>query len=645
LWAGRIAPQTPYTWDSVGARDWIDPADTIAAKHGAVMLFDKVTVDDATKKGLTVLVTIYRRVRIVSALGHSSADVSVPFYYGEQKVKSIVGRSIRRNGDTTALQPDQIIVKEAFRSKDAKIKTTSFSIPGVSDDCIIEYCIKLELPYAFQTWLIQRDIPLLYGRLDWILSTEGSKSSIDLGYWAIRLVPNWVALNLSRKVKAEKLPSIKDTKEIVFTVDSVPALEKEEYSLPEKAISGQLRIYYGSTDSPSAYWADYAQWVPKWADAYLAKTSEIKKTAALFADVPAERKVDSAYAWVKSRFVNLSYLKSEDSAKLKIKSETAKDAFKTGYASRRQINYIFYDLLRELNIDAKLVWVEDRDEDLFVPEVKSWQFDRNLIAVPDTETTWFFYSPGDRFLPPGSVAWYNEGVSGLIGGWEQSSQVVIPFSKSTRNKLNRSINLSLTEDLEASAQVTELRTGHRARRYRVRIADAAESEKTDVIRDELKDNYTEVEIDSIHFENVDSTAMPLKLTYAITYPSVGAGVAGDQLLLKPLSFLQKATNPFASNQRQNAIVLDYAHEINEALTITIPAGWSLTGLPPDTLVSSDYGLCAVRFARNDSAIMVQRSLAVKIPFLQATDYAVAQELFGAYASLATLTLTLQRKPE
>ncbi|MFZ1682552.1 MAG: DUF3857 domain-containing protein [Candidatus Zixiibacteriota bacterium] len=640
-YSSRKSDTPDFAFDSIPATAWIPVDDSMLSGHGAVMLFEKVTVDDFVKTDYSTMLTTYCRVRIASTQGRSAADITIPYYFRDQKVKFVRGRTIRHNGDTVNLAPEQVIEREAVKAQGLKIKQTSFSMPGVSDDCIIEYAYKLQLPQPYSLWLLQKDLPLLKAELHWILAAAGGdKMFLDFGFFGINWTPNYAILNMSRKVQVQRLPSLKEVKEFVFIADSVPAFEEESWSLPDRALKGQVRMYYGTASTPTAFWSEEAPYIAGRVSRYVGKSKNIKAQAKLIDSTKStSEKIAIAYDWVKSRFINVSYLKEDDPVLKKAKYQTIDESFKSGYCERQGINFIFCDLLREMNIDAKIIWVRDRDEDLFVPEAKYWQFDRTLVAVQDTGA-WSFYCPGDIYLSAGQLPWYNEGISGLLGTTDSDPLLVVPFSASSKNRTTRLVQVSLNADMELTGSVGERRTGQSARALRVLVHDVSEAERGNTVKTEVAKLITQAEIDSVTIENVDSVNLPIKLKYQVKYPSLSSGFVAGRLLVKPFELMQTTEDPFVAQTRQNTIVMEYAAETDEALSIELPDGWKVEGLPTDTIYSNSFGSCGVRFTSFEHSVEVQRTFKINLPFAPVEEYVAAQKLYQTLVGLNSLTVAL-----
>ena len=631
-----------FTWEPITDIDWAVQADSVLNIKDAAIIFQKIEMDDRDMIKENCYYTLYKRIRILTADGREYGDFAIPVYSEDQKILSIKGRAIRRDGDTTALNSDQIVEKEIFKSGKTKIRQKSFSIPGLSDDCIIEYRIKIKLPSHINKWDIQDDIALLHGELSWFLYYGKGMSDFVFKLNAYFYAPNYLTLCLdeNHEINVEKLPSLKETKQLVFTIDSLPAFKKEPYSLPEQALRGQLHYYYAEVGAPATYWGQRSQMIPNWLTSYIDESKQIKKIVSTFENVETnEDKIKSAYNWVTNNLINLTFEDTEKKINFK-KYETADKAIKSGYAKRLNINYIFCDMLREMNIDAKVCWVVDRDDALFVQDAKYWQFSRTLIAVQNEDKSWSFYCPGEKFMPIGSVPWFNEGVSALLGGAQLDFYVSIPFSNSSDNNRKRTISLKITDDFNVTGVMNERIVGHEARGLRVKLNETQESSYATDIKEYIKDNYYDYEIDTISYQNTNSYEEPLEIGYQVHFPNIENDLIGDRILLKPLKYMEKIENPFVENKRTQAVILDYPYESHESLSFEIPETMQLEALPENVSFQNQIGSYGVNFTQVGNMLSVQRVVKMSKAYILPEDYNILQDFLQQVVNGKDLTVSL-----
>ncbi len=639
----------PFAWERIAPDNWNIVEDSARQIFDAAMIFEKVTADDTKLSDDKCYRTIYRRIRILNEAGREWADVQVPNFYDDQKIEDIQGRTMLPDGTIIELQEDQIFKKEAVRVKRDKVDQYSFSLPGVSDDCIIEYMIKIRMPSYVKTWTFQKEIALLHAELRWLL-WEVDISRDFLEYVDEYVTPNYLWLNTTKDPKVTKLPNIKETTELVFEIDSIPPFEDEPYSLPAASLKQKLHCYYGSNEAAASYWGKRATSIVDWATRFCKKNKKLKKVVKSFGTLETDQeKIDAAFYWLRDSILNVTYEDLyEDKPGKKPKkidpkeNKTADDMIKRGYGERVDIDYAFWDMLRELNVEANIAFAKDRDEDLFVPRAKYWQFSRSLVATPTSDADYNFYSPGTACTPSTHVPWFVEGVEALVGGGEKYI-VPVRFSPSSLTTKTHTYKFTVSEDLDVTGKMDSRVTGHKARTLRMEIFDEEEAEFNDLMKEEFGEDFPDADMDSLEFSGIDSVTQPVVLSCILNYPALTE--QAGRLLLKPFSYLSDSKNPFYATERKGPILFPYTYELKEAATFEIPAGWTVEALPSDTMYTGQAGKCGVAFVTFGNTISVQRSFELSVPFLVTGNYAIVKELYQTRQDLAEQIVVLKKDDE
>ncbi len=630
----------PVPWDSIAASEWEIAPDSAKEIHSGAVIFERVEADDQKMMDDQHYLTIYRRVRVLNEEGKSWADVEVPYYHREQKLLGVQARSVQRSGDTASLDLEQIRVKQTLKSDKFKVNIYSFSIPGVTNDCIIEWRIKLKMPVQYSYWAIQKSIPLMQGELRWKINRTSTNNWLLALLYPTGLQPYYIAQNLDKPVNVQRLPSLKDLKELYFTITDVPPFKEEVYSLPQKALEGNLHLYYSGSTSPAAFWGSIAGGIPRWLEAYIGPGKHIKKVVAQFDSLTTpDAKAEAAYYWLQDSVLNLSYRSDADTSKELKDTESAAEAIKKRRADDDDINRIYCDMLRTMDIDAKMAYALDRTENLLVEEAMYWQFDQTLVAIPDSLGGFKFVSPGHKYLPFGSAPWYVEGISALVGGGTTMFQT-IPFSTSGSSKTSSVLNLDLTEELNLTGTLSETRTGHRARGIRIDCFDAGSADASRVIRDKLRDRYTHFEIDSVVCENLEAANKPLKVAAKLTTSQPVGDLVGQRLLIRPVELLEKSENPFTADTRVHPVIMSYPFETTDAIQIAFSAEWTVDALPADTVFESGLGSCGLHVTTFDGHVAIQRVFKLYTPFVPLEQYAELQKLYSARQAQSAATVSL-----
>ena len=654
--AEAVAFDPPLVFEPVTDADWAIVQDTAKGIQDAVMVFERVVIDDSglrriTYKQLTsarCYRVLYRRVRILGASGRKWADVDVPRLHEEQKIESILGRTVQRDGTITLLQPDQIHEKEVVKTDDEKVKQTSFSIPGATDDCIVEYIITLKMPFRGTYWVIQKEIPLRAFTFDWKLANADMDQAV---YDIIRAdptmdftVPNYLWLNPNGAQKITTLPSKEKPEILRFETDNVPAFEQEPSPMPDNSVKESLICYSGTDVGTAAFWGAYSVSEAKELTSFCEKEKKVKEIAAQFSALPdTTARIEAAYDWVQKNILNLTYLDlrdKNDSTKIREAESrrSIEDVLKLGYGTRRDIDKLFWKLLRVMGVEAKYLHVDDRSDDLFVEKAKYWQFDRSLVAVPIGKSDFRFYAPGHVCTPSGLVPWFLEGVTGLMLDADEYF-VTVPFSEAGATSVNSHASYTLTDELVVKGAVRAEFTGQEARTLRMAIFDEAPSTHFDNLKEEIDQAFPGAEFETIEYENFDSLYQPFVLKMGVKYPPVEQ--VGDKILIKPCDYISESKNDFVKAQRLGPVLFRNASTFMETAEFTLPEGWQVDALPGDTTYQNKVGACAAGFARSDAGFTVTRTFSLAGPYWLVSDYAAVRRLLQACEDMSARIVVLK----
>ena len=620
-------PEYPE-WFQPSESDWNVGEDTAREIHNACMLFESVVFDEHDVQDGDVYTILYRRIRVFSEDGRDESDVTLPYLNSSQKIKRLRARVILRDGTIIEMPKENVHVREVVKTKDFKIKEHSFSMPGVTSDCIIEYQVVFQTDYIVTSWMVQKDIVLLSGEYRWLLGQFDINQATAVYYGGMdaieaMLTPNYLWLNQTNRPNIEKLPDIKETKEIRFTTFNVPRFKDEPYSLPDAAIRERLIKYYGSNASPAGYWSDEAQEESKRCRDFCEKDKRVKELAERFNQLETEwDKIDAAYKFCQDSILNLSYNDLYEDAERTKKADPKDrkdidDVLKYRYGSSRQIDLLFWDLLMEMNIESTVGRFCNRSEDLLIRAAKYWQFDNTIVGIPTKNGGYLFISPGHAFTPIGMCPWYAEGVDVLLANSDVNFATA-PFSKPDASAAVLSHAYQVDEDMNVFGEVAGKIDGHTARTLRLDIHDLDAEHRAADLTETLDKLYSVGEVDSVTFENLDDISQPFVVNFNLKFAPLTE--VGGRVMLKPCSYLSDSENPFTSEERLGAVLFKYAHKDTESLQITLPEDWEIEGLPPDTSFTNKVGECHISYTSFGTTITVQRLFVLNSPFWAVENY-------------------------
>lgn len=639
--------QKPFEWDAVSDSDWEIIKDTAKNYTDAVMIFERIIENDKQYEDDKCYRTIYRRIRILSDDGRDWADVEVPFLDKKQKILDIQGRTVLRDGTVSLLAKEHIFEKQTIKTKKQKRKQTTFSVPGVTDDCIVEYMIKFRTPDYNPIWLIQKDIPLLHAELRWVLAKWNLHESQAETYEDY-ITPNYLWVNTYSKVDVEQLPNLKQVESLLFVTENIPAFEEEPYTVPESSLKTKMFCYYGSRQHAESFWDKQSSRQEKALDRFCKKNKKVVKVVEKFSGMDSdEEKILAAANWIRDNILNITYYdyynpKKPSEKKKPKKRKSVNDVIKLGYGSRFDINYLFCDMLREMNIDAKIVFSQSRFDDLFVKQAKYWQFDRSLVAVVKQNAKPTYYSPGFPYMPVTETPYFLEGSMALVcGGYEYLAP--IPFSEAGKTTISRVFSYTIDDDLEISGTVSERSSGAAAQSLRLTALDEDSVDIKILLTDDIEDDFTGVEIELLSYEHFNDLSRSVVLKYEIKQPEITE--TGSKIMLRPLQYLSRSKSPFDTDERKEAIMFSYGYLLRETAEIAIPEDWQIEAMPSDTVFKNQIGQCAVSYQSFGNTITVQRLFQLDFPFWHVEFFDDIRNLFRARQNFSESIVVLTEADE
>jgi hypothetical protein len=637
---GAAQAGSDFEWSPIVEDDWQLVEDPERGITDAIMIFERIVVDDKelAKKERTYY-TLYRRIRILSPEGRGWGDVLSEFLRRDQKVEEIMGRTVLRDGSSFELDESQVHEKEVFVTKEFKVKQQAFSLPAVSEDCIVEYYIKYRLDGPPHRWVIQKDIHLLEGEYLWKLARgKGRFGKRDVNY-GDDVVPNHIVLHAEDRVEIERRPSLKNTRELLFKVSDVPAFQSQPYSPPAVALKWQLHHYYGEPGPPSVYWGKVSEDIKENVHGFALYNDRVVDRARHFAHYDNDsRKTYQACGWLNKNVTNLDL---DDSGEKRKGNGCVSHVIEHRYGSSPEICCTFYDMLREMDIDAKMAFTVDRDDDFFIEDAKYWQFTRWLVAVPEENGGYIFYKPGYDYLQPGHLDWYNEGTQALVVGDPDRLFYTTPYSTHETNTRSRQLAFTLYEDLGLSGSLTEECRGQCARGHRLGLRKTDERGSTQYLKEHAERRFPGFEPDSFSVDGLADSRFTLKLECVLEGSFAGQQV-GNRLLLRPVDFLSEQDNPFTSDERKYDIMFHYAYRSTETVTIDLPEDWTVEALPEDSTFTNQIGECTVSFETEDGDLRISRSFMLSKPEWEVVSYGDVKELFASRQALNDLAVVVSR---
>ncbi|NOZ14258.1 MAG: DUF3857 domain-containing protein [Acidobacteria bacterium] len=478
----------------------------------------------------------------------------------------------------------------------------SFALPGLEKGAIAEYSY-------FRSYTGLRYINFWYSQHP----IYCFRSDVTFIPWATR---RWGFtggnLHARPEITRDK-NTVKGTKLHVVMKD-IPALPKEDYSVPYDSTREFLAFYYTDSDRKYAdFWIDwgnsyYKHYVAKYFKPKHATKKLLKKELAGL--TPADG-IEKIHDYVTSHFIPLSTMSKDERAKLDKKyfkklgrATTVPKMMKLKYLLGYQLNLIEGALIQtefptaEINYVLYLPW----NKGLFNKGLHTMQqFSGSMLRVVfNGHTHWLV--PSKRLLPMDMVG--ARGVPLLVMG-KKTEFIQLKADKPEQNVTRADIDVTLGED---TLKVHQVRTMNRYESYKLRKAlyYFNDDETKDLLETTLKLQYgNRLKVISQKVINLKDIHKPLILDVTFTIP-YELEEAGDQTFFKPAMLTRYLTNPFNAEKRYSNIMFPYPYITEQNVVYHLSDDYTLSSLPEnETIPGYAFGYSITYKKKDDHAFVVK----------------------------------------
>lgn len=634
------APVTSADWEAGKAEKWKDA--------NAIILFEKVIVDERQATEGIYTTTLYRRIKIKNPRGYNQADVSLPYIHKKQKVKSMKGRTLWPDGRIFNLDKGQIFATDILSMKKLAIKKKAFSLPGVQDGCIIEYMLTYESPSRVSHLNVQKEIPLLQYELLWyyynieipyglVVSKDERKkleSYLTTPYVRCYNLPIYEFLQPGSEGNPEA-----DC--MRFKTSDLPAFEGEPLATQEVLNRGAVRLYYRKRTGD--YWSESADNLREDLKKFAKSHSRFDVQYQLLADgVDSSSYVQRVYDWIGRQIRNTDYKDDNEDDKAK-KIETLDDVLANRCGSSYDINRLFYFFIKQHGLKPELAFVADRRERIVDKEVQDWQFDDSMLLVPLRPNVYETYMPGTRYLQAGRIPYYYEGTTAFVVDTVSFAWSIIPFSSAAENAVKRILELDLDDTGVMTGRFFEQSEGQVAWFRRMAIGGEDSTAVVEALGESLRDVMPLAEVDSIRWQSADSLNTKMTLSCKVAFPPAGR-CTGNRYFLQASDFVGRDENPLVAPSRTAHILMNYASDIIENIRMAPGARWQVHSLPEPTRYPHVAGKIEGAYSEVGGFVSMQRHITISKPFWKKEEYAQVRRFLQQRALLNNELIVLGKKP-
>jgi len=604
--------------------DWppINPDDlkmtSIKEQPGApAVVLDREEVDD----DMNNVHSLYERIKILTDAGREYANVEIPYSRRGFSIAGISGQTVHADG-TVVPFTGKPFDKTVIKGGGLRFNVKSFTLPDVQVGSIIDYKYSLRYEDTMllpPEWEVQAELFQRKAYFKYIpFQNHGDNVYIQLAHGQIAngvawapFIGNGTQPQLHQTVAGNNTASVKQVSTWVdMTITDVPAFLDEPYMPPRSMLRWRVYFYYQESLNIDEYWKAHGKFWNKDAEEFIGKKRGIDDALAKIvspSDTP-EQKVHKIYAFVAS-LENTEYVPERSTQEDKVLAlkqvKGSDDVLQNRGGTHDELNRLFVSMVRAAGIPASLIWVPDRERDIFLKQYLSTsQFDAE-IAIVQIDGKDVFLDPGTKFCPYGILDWRYTGVQGLRQSPKGASLDQTPMPAYTQSLTTRLARVALDEHGMATGTVSLMFKGATAMTLRQEggRTDAEGRKKLleDRVREILPGNSQVSLSNSPDWDNAEN---PLIVQFHVSFPFAIA--AGKRLMLQQQLFQVNEKSRFPATDRKNAIYFHLPWQEADEVHITIPAGMEVESLAPDDMIKLPYAVYKVQHKKEAPNVIFTR---------------------------------------
>lgn len=563
---------------------------------------------------------------------------------GGREVRNMKGRTLLPDGSELRLTTDDIHLKWLKRGK-LRIRVKSATFPGVVPGAIVEYSYDiLTEPNSYMTetlWDIQQDLPILESRF----TLKHGKYSMGWSQGG------------SEPVKVEHASPFKNVNN--FVAKDVPSIPDEPYGPPDGTL--QARIQFGLPEMANNWVGSVAGEFAGYTWTYMGGEGiEAKAKELVGSETYPAVKVRRIYDFLQEKIGSPAADDDEEEKPAK----NAGEVLARGQGNEWERTMLFMALARAAGIETRLLLIASRDNGkLELDFMDGSQFDAYAVAAK-TGQNWTFYDPAVRHCVFGMISPEKEGGAGnaiMIQPTKDAGKIAtavvqnlqfthhmpepfavvgLPFSAASKNTLKRETRVTIGEDGTGTVEVVRQGLGHVDLEHRRAYERLTAEERREALANRVREEIPSADLVSSEFVDLEVFGKEAQIKYTMTIPSLATTV-GNRMIISPFVHQSFLANPFTAETRRTPVLFSYARRTQDTVTIVVPEGYTVGGLPEQVVVRDEPFVLTVAYTGGDKEFTMSRRLDVNTAEWPVADYPRLKAFFEKVheANRTAITLT------
>ncbi len=551
-------------WDKTDSPQAKRTASPYADSPDAVIVYDleRMYID---KQEWDIVREHYVRIQVFTEAGKEYANVRIPYWH-DHHVSEIKAQTILPDGRRIKLENDDIF-EEGDKNK-WLVKV--FALPGVEDQCIIEY------QYTYRATSIGTAQPKYFQSY---LQTEYSKFSMTLpqGFEYKASTRNIPDSYIAPEKEEFDTPEQQDLTRFTWEFHDLPPIKDEPYMYNRQdhlfSMNLQMVRYVDQYNDIKFIkeWEDLTEIVMEEYDSYFRKSGNLKD---MLAEIPISNPTGDLQPKDIFLFVRDDLTRSSTQGLWQLKEMNK--VIKTREGSRVQTNLLLTALLREAGFTADPILIARRNYgkiSLVSPNLNEFN---HVIVRLNADNQFSLIDAGYPYstfdlMPSGDYT----GV-GLVVAEGEAMFVTFPM-KTSPSRMDVLTTCRLEDSGTLSGSFMIKSSGIYAANLRAAHAESETDEKFAYA--ELVDHIPGIIVDSLSLDlNLNDMSEPVLSTIYFQLPDYFA--TGTDMIYLPTTFYEGFhTNRLVTEERTHPLEFDAPIRIQEIVNLQLPEGFEIIESP------------------------------------------------------------------
>ena len=565
--------------------------------------------------------TTHQVVKILTERGiQRYGDIAIPYQPTAQNIEVNIARTITADG--TVLHPPD----EAFNDvtppgllshnlySDAMWKV--ISMVGLAPGVCIEYQVTLEdkVPGG-ETWITGG------------YNFQTTEATLETSY-ALQMPKTW---HLQWEIANDPNPQVpmvsdaeNDTVIYIWKYGETPALTLEDGMPHLNDIVPRLR--YSSIKD----WSSVYRWYRDLAKGrYTADANIEAKVQELTNDLKTEAAKGRAiyhFVTTKIRYVGIELGQSA------YQPSHATEVFRTQYGDCKDKITLLISMLDLIGIKAYpvLMSVAPHERvDTTLPLLS--QFNHVIAAIPTTPNAYIWLDPTAATCSYGDLPYNTQGRTGFLIADTHGEFVQTPVYPSETNRFVSTTELTLENDGSVEGTLYIQTDGQYDLNTRWAYQQIHPNALKTTLATELSQQFPGIQVAWTEMSDLGDLNVPVTINLGFHVENYGTWVGNEMLLPLPIDEFADYAETFADEQRTYSLDLGYPMQIEKAIRIQMPDGWTAT-LPKDIHYAIAHAELVRQYKQVGNILTYQLVFTLKSQILPAEAYSAARSLFTALVS-------------